>query len=124
MLGEVPVLVVTKDEHLRDEVKEWVGLEGRVQWYSKPEMAYRDLPRKPAGTLVIWDAALDDTPKAVRHLHTIRPGAKVVVVSPSPNWKEARECFRAGATDYVSANMNTLKQMQFKKRLRRWIHSR
>ena len=39
-------------------------------------------------------------------IHLQNPQARIVVFSPSPDWKEAREAMLAGAADYARKSLN------------------
>ena len=52
--------------------------------------------------LIILDAsAVDDLALTIRTIRSIHPLLRIVVVSPTPHWKQARESLVAGGTDYV-----------------------
>jgi len=120
--GGTQVVAIVQDKHVRDEVREWVK-EVLIRWYREVNRMCEDLKHTPINTLVIiiWDASLRHTPEAIHRLHRMRPEAKIVVVSPLPDWREARECFRAGAVDYLPAKMTSLERTKVKKRLRQWL---
>ena len=115
------VLVVTSDERMRVDVEGLVNQGIVVQWCRAIQEAYENLERQPEDILVIWDASLRNTPEAIRQVHRVRPKAKIVVLSPSPDWSEARECFRAGAVDYLPARMGALELTRVKERMRQWL---
>lgn len=52
--------------------------------------------------LVIIDAtAVANVPQLVREVRANGPNLPLLVASASPDWEQAREIFRAGATDYI-----------------------
>lgn len=52
--------------------------------------------------LVIIDAtAVANVPQLVREVRANWPKLPLLVASASPDWEQAREIFRAGATDYI-----------------------
>ncbi len=54
--------------------------------------------------LVILDSesiGKEDLTAVVQRVHTSYPEVRIVVISSSPHWKEARQTLLAGATDYV-----------------------
>ncbi len=119
--GGKEVLVVTRDKHVREKVKEWVSPESRIRWCRGAQDAKEKLTGEDEEAVIIWDASLEDTPKAIRRLHSVRPEARIIVVSPNPRWEEARECFRAGAVDYVSSKMSSWERRRIRERLRQWL---
>ena len=53
--------------------------------------------------VILLDAgAVENAPKFVRHLRLNWPRANIIVVTSSPDWNLARQCYMAGASDYVS----------------------
>ena len=52
--------------------------------------------------LIIIDAAsVSDVPRLISRILAQAPNIKVIVATATPTWKQAREVFYAGATDYV-----------------------
>jgi DNA-binding NtrC family response regulator len=57
--------------------------------------------------LIIMDVtAVKDAPLLISCMRTQRPDARVIVIAGSPTWKQAREVFHAGATDYIRKSLN------------------
>lgn len=64
--------------------------------------------------LVIVDAStIGDVPQLVCRVQNDQPGTRIVVVSASPTWRQAREAFRAGAMDYVRKSLSKRKLHTF-----------
>jgi DNA-binding NarL/FixJ family response regulator len=52
--------------------------------------------------LIILDASVvGDLASTIRTIRAFDPLVRIVVVSPTPHWKQARETLVAGGTDYV-----------------------
>ncbi len=52
--------------------------------------------------LIIIDAGAVNNPiSTVRHIRSCNSQVRIVMVSSTPHWKQARETLLAGATDYV-----------------------
>lgn len=57
--------------------------------------------------LVILDASVfGDLASTVRCIRSRNPEARVVVFSPAPTWKQAREVMLAGAKDYARKSLD------------------
>jgi DNA-binding NtrC family response regulator len=57
--------------------------------------------------LVLLDAgACSGLVSAIRAIHAQDPGARVVMLSAAPTWKEARELMTAGAVDYARKSLD------------------
>jgi DNA-binding NtrC family response regulator len=66
-----------------------------------------DLIRQQPWRMIIVDAADVDHPSAlVARIRAICPEARVVVATASPTWRQTREAFRAGATDYIRKSLS------------------
>ena len=120
--GGTQVWIVTPDQRLRNMVEEWVGKAPIVQWYRNIGDIHKNLKHAPSRMVILWDASLQGTPDAIRTLHRTRPDAKIIVLSPSPDWCEARKCFRAGAADYLPIHMTSRERTKFKERLQQWLN--
>ena len=60
------------------------------------------LDRSECLDFIIIDAvSVSDAIQVVTTIRAHRPDLKVIVVTTSPTWKQARRVFYAGATDYV-----------------------
>ena len=57
--------------------------------------------------LLILDAgAIQDLPSTISQIRLQDPEARVVVFSPAPTWKQAREVMLAGAADYARKSLD------------------
>lgn len=66
-----------------------------------------DLIHQQPWRMIIIDAAyVDNPPEQVAHILTLCPGARVVVATASPTWRQARKAFQAGATDYIRKSLS------------------
>jgi DNA-binding NtrC family response regulator len=57
--------------------------------------------------LIILDAgAISDVLSTISWIHAQDSGAGVVILSPAPTWKQAREVMLAGAVDYARKSLD------------------
>ena len=57
--------------------------------------------------LIILDAGVfQDLPSTIFQIRLQEPEARIVVFSPAPTWKEAREVILAGAADYSRKSLD------------------
>ncbi len=66
-----------------------------------------DLVHQQPWRMIIVDAAyVDNAPQQVARIRALCPGARIVVATASPTWRQAREAFQAGATDYIRKSLS------------------
>lgn len=66
-----------------------------------------DIIHQQPWRMIIVDAAyVDNAPKQVARIRALCPGVRVVVATASPTWRQAKEAFQAGATDYIRKSLS------------------
>jgi len=56
---------------------------------------------KPSEIIVVDATDVASLPQLVRFIHDLIPEGKIIIVTATPTWKQAREAFHIGATDYI-----------------------
>ncbi len=107
MTNKVTFLLVSDatDDYWCAMLKETLTPLGPLYLCSEKETL--SLISEQAFTLIIIDAAFVMIPaRLVSQIREQHPAIRIVVVTASPTWKQARRIFYAGATDYMRKLLN------------------
>lgn len=68
--------------------------------------AFRRIQQHDYDVILIDAPKVEDTSLLTSSIRMQKPDARIVVATTSPTWEQAREAFRAGATNYIRRSMN------------------
>jgi len=70
------------------------------------KLPFERATQTPYDIIFVDASAVPDTVFLISRLRQQCPQARVVVVTASPTWQQARDAFHSGATDYIRKTLN------------------
>lgn len=80
------------------------ALDRALEIVSEAEMEH--IPWRDYDLIILDAGVISDLLSTISWIHLQNSGASVVVFSPAPTWKQAREVMLAGATDYARKSLD------------------
>lgn len=70
------------------------------------EARMEHIPWRDYDLIILEAGVISDLLSTISWIHSQSSGARVMVFSPAPTWKQAREVMLAGATDYARKSLD------------------
>lgn len=102
-----PILLISNptDSILQDKLKVALNQLGPLQ-IEPEENAIRAAIQGAHQIIIVETCGVEDFSLLVARMRAHRPEARIIVTTASPEWEDAREAFRSGATDYVNISLD------------------